>query len=162
MLVKGAPVHHIGVSFFPVTEEEIYKGILAVDNADTACYWFKRTLEGLTDNTGDKAARRYMDIANGQPDEEALKLLNKLKLVHIYYYHYGCFLMNTLMWVWFFASISKEKSADLINLSFVSKFKWVWGYNATPRPIFLSASWLILMSILTHWHLGNEVAVSKV
>ena len=91
MLVKGAPVRHIGVSFFPVTEEEIYKGILAVDNADTACYWFKRTLEGLTDNTGDKAARRYMDIANGQPDEEALKLLNKLKLVHIYYYHYGCF-----------------------------------------------------------------------
>ena len=62
-----------------VTEDEIHNGILTVDNVDTACYWFKRTLEGLTENTGDKTARRYMDIAKGEPDEDAVKLLNKLK-----------------------------------------------------------------------------------
>ena len=62
-----------------VTEEEVYNGILAVDNADTACYWFKRTLAGLNENTGHKPAYLYMDMANGKPDEEALNLLTKLK-----------------------------------------------------------------------------------
>ena len=62
-----------------VTEEEIYNGILAADNTDTACYWFKRTLQGLAEKTGDATARRYMDIAGGKPDEQALKLLTKLK-----------------------------------------------------------------------------------
>ena len=72
------------MKIFPVisvTEDEIHNGILTVDNADTACYWFKRTLEGLTDNPRDKTARRYMDIANGKPDEDAVKFLNKLKYI---------------------------------------------------------------------------------
>ena len=67
------------VSVVVVTEEEIYRGILSVENVETTCYWFKRTLDGLADSTGDKLARRFMDIANGQTDEEALKFLTKLK-----------------------------------------------------------------------------------
>ena len=62
-----------------VTEEEIYNGILAADNTDTTCYWFKRTLQGLAENTADPTARRYMDIAGAKPDEQALNLLTKLK-----------------------------------------------------------------------------------
>ena len=65
-----------------VTEEEIHNGILSVDNVDTACYWFRRSLDGLAKNTQDKTARRYMDIGyDGKTDEEALNFLTKLKYV---------------------------------------------------------------------------------
>lgn len=62
-----------------VTEEEIYNGILAAENTSTTCYWFRRNLEDLIDHTEDKLARRFMDVADGKADEEALNLLNTLK-----------------------------------------------------------------------------------
>ncbi len=63
-----------------VTEDEIQNGILEAKNTNKTCYWFKRKLTDLPEHTGDKMARRFMDMAGGV-DEEALRFLTRLKLV---------------------------------------------------------------------------------
>ncbi len=66
------------IPHIPVTEEEIYRGILKVTETKDSCYWFKRHIRDLADHTKDKMARRFMDIS-GEVDMEALNFLNKLK-----------------------------------------------------------------------------------
>ena len=64
-----------------VTEEEIWNGILNTKSPETECFWFKRTFTDLEEHKSDKMARRFMDIASGEIDEEAQNFLQKLKLV---------------------------------------------------------------------------------
>ena len=61
-----------------MTEEEIHNGIMQSANPSVECYWFKRHIRDLLDNTKSKLAKRFMDITDGV-DKEAFDFLNKLK-----------------------------------------------------------------------------------
>lgn len=61
-----------------MTEEEITHGLLNAKDTVQHCYWFKRVITDLAQNTKSKNARRFMDIG-ADVDQEALSLLNELK-----------------------------------------------------------------------------------
>ena len=62
-----------------VTEDEITRGILEASGVKEHCYWFKRTIADLKQNTGKKEARFFIDKSGNAFDEEAVALLEKLR-----------------------------------------------------------------------------------
>ncbi|XP_064636934.1 NACHT domain- and WD repeat-containing protein 1-like isoform X2 [Lineus longissimus] len=65
--------------YMSVTEDEITHGILNATNPDKHCHWFRRTITDMLDKTSAKKAFRFMDMSKGKVDEEAKKLLSRLK-----------------------------------------------------------------------------------
>ena len=68
--------------FFPVTEDEIRRGIINTPSPSKHCFWFKRVILDLTANIDAKNAGKFIDKTWGEiasVDENAQKLLSTLR-----------------------------------------------------------------------------------
>ncbi|XP_015761026.1 PREDICTED: uncharacterized protein LOC107340178 [Acropora digitifera] len=65
-----------------VTEDEIRRGIIAVSSPENHCFWFKRVITDLIQNTDDRNAGKFVDKMYGETnslDESAQNLLSNLR-----------------------------------------------------------------------------------
>lgn len=62
-----------------VTEEEVHRGILRNESADTQCFFFRRDIDKIDHCAENSGYNKFVDVVNKKRDTEAKQLQEELK-----------------------------------------------------------------------------------